>query len=154
MAYLTEENVFFKFKDTCSSHKELTNVLLLCVCESNYYYCYCHSNKRTTTCSLCDLCNFLSDESNKIENLSIKKFLQCNYNKREKLDVVLNLITPFFNRIKAEKEDALDFFNKEYYWHSRDIRTGDIRFLSLDQIIESDKELVKNNPHLYKHDHS
>lgn len=143
MAYLTEENVFLKFKDTCSSHKELTNVLLLCVCESNYYYCYCHSNKRTTTCSLCDLCNFLSDESNKIENLSIKKFLQCNYNKRA-----------FFNRIKAEKEDALDFFNKEYYWHSRDIRTGDIRFLSLDQIIESDKELVKNNPHLYKHDHS
>ena len=110
MAYLTEENVFFKFKDTCSSHKELTNVLLLCVCESNYYYCYCHSNKRKTTCSLCDLCNFLSDESNRIENLSIKKFLQVNYNKREKLDIVLNLITPFFNRIKAEKEDALDFF--------------------------------------------
>ena len=122
--------------------------MLLSVCESNYYYCYCHGNKPTTTCSLCDLCNFLSDESNKIENLSIKKFLQVNYNKREKLDVVLNLISLFLNRIKAEKKDALDFFNKEYYWHSRDIRTGDIRIVSLDQIIENDKELVKNNPQL------
>ena len=82
----------------------------------------------------------------KIENLSCKKFLQLNYAKREKLDIFINLISPFFNRIKSEKEATLDFFNKEYYWHSRDIRTGDVSFVTLDQIIENDKQLVKNSP--------
>ena len=75
--------------------------------------------------------------------------MQLNYAKREKLDMFINLISPFFDRIKVEKETALDFFNKEYYWHSRDIKTGDIRFVSLDQIIENDKDLVKNNPELF-----
>ena len=145
---MDKNDAFFKYKDTSAIHKELTNVLLLCTEESNYYYCYCDSDKRTTF-SLCDLCQFLSDENNKIENLSCKKFLQLNYAKREKLDMFINLISPFFNRIKVEKETALDFFNKEYYWHSRDIKTGDIRFVSLDQIIENDKDLVKNNPELF-----
>ena len=82
----------------------------------------------------------------KIENLSCKKFLQLNYAKREKLDIFINLISPFFNRIKSEKEAALDFFNKEYYWHSRDICMGDVSFITVDQIIENDKQLVKNSP--------
>ena len=88
----------------------------------------------------------------KIENLSCRKFLQLNYAKKEKLDIVISLISPFFNRIKSEKEAASDFFNKEYYWHSRDISTGDVKFVSLDQIIESDKQLVKDNPQLFNLD--
>ena len=136
-------NVFCRCNDTRSLHKEFTNILLLCTEESNYYYCYCDTNK-LTSCSLCQFCRFLSDA--KIENLSCKKFLQLNYAKREKLDIFINLISPFFNRIKSEKEATLDFFNKEYYWHSRDIRTGDVNFVTLDQIIENDKQLVKNSP--------
>ena len=135
--------------NTCSLHKELTNVLLFCTEESNYFYCYCDNVKRTT-CSLCELVQFLRDENNKIENLSCKKFLQLNYGKREKLDLFINLISPFFIRIKNEKEAALDFFNKEYYWHSRNIKTGEVHFVSLSQIIENDKDLVKNNPELFK----
>ena len=142
-------NVFCKYNDTRSLHKELTNILLLCTEESNYYYCYCDIDNRIT-CSLCQFCQFLPDA--KIENLSCQKFLQLNYAKREKLDIVVSLISPFFNRIKSEKEAALDFFNKEYYWHSRDISTGDVKFVSLDEIIESDKQLVKDNPLLFNLD--
>ena len=133
-------NVFCKYNDTRSLHKELTNILLLCTEESNYYYCYCDIDNRIT----CSLCQFLPDA--KIENLSCRKFLQ------EKLDMVISLISPFLNRIKSEKEAALDFFNKEYYWHSRDISTGDVKFVSLDEIIESDKQLVKDNPQLFNLD--
>ena len=133
-------NVFCKYNDTRSLHKELTNILLLCTEESNYYYCYCDIDNRIT----CSLCQFLPDA--KIENLSCRKFLQ------EKLDMVISLISPFLNRIKFEKEAALDFFNKEYYWHSRDISTGDVKFVSLDEIIESDQQLVKDNPQLFNLD--
>ena len=133
-------NVFCKYNDTRSLHKELTNILLLCTEESNYYYCYCDIDNRIT----CSLCQFLPDA--KIENLSCRKFLQ------EKLDMVISLISPFLNRIKSEKEAALDFFNKEYYWHSRDISTGDVKFVSLDEIIESDQQLVKDNPQLFNLD--
>ena len=145
---MDKDNVFYKYQTVHSLHKELTNVLLLCTEESNYYYCYCDSVK-PRLCSLCELCQFLSDENNKVENLSCKKFLQLNYNKKEKLDLFVNLISPFFTRIKVEKETALDFFNKEYYWHSRDIKTGQVHFVTLDQIIENDKDLVNNNPQLF-----
>ena len=129
-------NLFRKYNDTKSLHKELTNILLLCTEESNYYYCYCDGDQ---ICSLCQLCQFLLDA--KIENQSCRKFLQLNYAKREKLEMVVSLISPFFNRIKSEKEAALDFFNKEYYWHSRDISSGDVKFVTLDEIIEGDKVL-------------
>ena len=147
---MDKDNFFYKYNymNVRSLHKELTNVLLLCMEESNSFYCYCDNVKRTT-CSLRELCQFLRDENKKIENLSCKTFLQLNYSKREKLDLFINLISPFFTRIKVEKEAALDFFNKEYYWHSRDIKTGEVHFVSLDQIIENDKDLVKNNPELF-----
>ena len=110
---MDKDNFFYKYNymNTRSLHKELTNVLLLCTEESNYFYCYC-DNVKGTTCSLCELVQFLRDENNKIQNLSCKKFLQLNYSKREKLDLFINLISPFFTRIKIEKEATLDFLIK------------------------------------------
>ena len=48
-----------------------------------------------------------------------------------------------------KKKQLWIFFNKEYYWHSRNIKTGEVHFVSLSQIIENDKDLVKNNPELF-----
>ena len=48
-------NVFCRCNDTRSLHKELTNILLLCTEESNYYYCSCDTNKRAT----CQFVNFV-----------------------------------------------------------------------------------------------
>ena len=141
-------NVFCKYNDTRSLHKELTNILLLCTEESNYYYCYCDIDNRIT-CSLCQFCQFLPDA--KIENLSCRNFLQLNYAKREKLDIVVSLISPFFNRIKSEKEAALDFLIRNTTG-IQEISTGDVKFVSLDEIIESDKQLVKDNPLLFNLD--
>ena len=134
-----EDSPFFKYHTTRSLHRELTNIFLLCINESNYYYCYCNINE-IAICSLCKLCQYLRDC--KIDNLSCDKFLQLNYNKKDKLDLLVSLISPFFSLIKSEKKDALHFFSKEYYCYSRDISTRDIKFLSLDQIIEKNKAKV------------
>ena len=44
---------------------------------------------------------------------------------------------------------ALDLFNKEYGWVYKDIQEGSYLTMTLTEIIDSDKELVKNNAHLF-----
>ena len=131
------DDIFKKYDTARSLYRELTNILLLCINESNYYYHYCDNDKHIN-CTLCQFCEYFPDV--KIENLSCEKFLQLNYNKKDKLNTVVDLIRPFFDQVKSEKKGALDFFYKEYYWHSRDIATGDIKYVSLDEIIESNKK--------------
>ena len=75
---------FMKFESTSELHKELTNILLLATEDSNFFYCYCEKNGRK--CDLCDLCHYLFDDNNLMEGLPPKKFLQLNYDKREKLE--------------------------------------------------------------------
>ena len=96
-------------------HRELTNILLLATEDSNYFYCFCDKFSETkSTCDLCCLCEFLSDENNLMDGLSPKKFLQLNYNNRLKLEEFANKILPFFKRIQLNNVRALDFFQKEY----------------------------------------
>ena len=126
------DNVFAKYQTARSLHRELMNILLLCVNDSNFYYCYCDDQKR---CSLCEFCEYFPNI--KIDNMTCEKFLQLNRNKKDKLDELLTLLKPFYDKIKSEKENALEFFYKEYYWFSRDISAGRISYVTLDEIIES-----------------
>ena len=133
------DEVFAKYNTARSLYRELMNIFLLCIHESNYYYCYFHKEKRPK-CTLCEFCDYFSDA--KIENTPIKNFLIKNHNKKDQLDRIVDLIKPFFDKVKFESKDSLEFFNKEYYWHSRDISTGTISYVTLDQIIE--EEIIKN----------
>ena len=133
------EDVFAKYNTARSLFKELMNIFLLCTYESNYYYCYCHK-KRQPKCTLCEFCEHFCNV--KIENKPIKNFLIQNNKEKDQLNKIVNLIKPFFDKVKFENKGSLEFFNKEYYWHSRDISTGTISYLTLDQIIE--EEIVKN----------
>ena len=133
------DNVFAKYNTAKSLHRELMNILLLCTHESNYYYCYCHKEKQPK-CTLCEFCEYFCNV--KIENISIENFLITNYKKKDQLNKIVNLIKLFFDKVKFENEGSLDFFNKEYYWHSRDISTGTISYVTLDQIIE--EKIIKN----------
>lgn len=126
------DEVFAKYDTARSLFRELMNILLLCTHDSNYYYCYC---KAPNKCTLCEFCDYFPDA--KIDNIPIKSFLELNRNQKDKLDtVVRQTIKPFFDKVKSEnQQDSLQFFNKEYYWHSRDIATGTIKHVSLDEII-------------------
>ena len=102
-----ENSVFFKYHTARSLYRELTNIYLLCIKESNYYYCYCNTNE-IVICSLCRLCQYFRDA--KIDNLLCEQFLQLNYNKKDKLYLLVSLISPFFSLIKSEKKRRFTFF--------------------------------------------
>ena len=125
-------SVFAKYHTARSLYKELKNILLLCIHESNYYYCYC--DKQNQKCSLCQFCEYFPDV--KIENKPIECFLDSNRNQKQKLDLVVDLINPLYQKILLENKSSLQFFNKEYYWHLRDIATGTIKYVSLNDIID------------------
>ena len=128
------DQVFAKYNTAKSLHRELMNILLLCTHESNYYYCYCHKEKLPKR-TLCEFCDYFPEA--KIDNMLIKNFLEKNFKEKDQLDKVVNLIKPFFDKVKSEDKGSLKFFNKEYYWHSRDIATGTIKYVSLDEIIDN-----------------
>ena len=131
-------------------HKELTNILLLATEDSNFFYCYCDKFSETRSkCDLCALCEFLFDDDNLMDGLPPKKFLQLNYDNRVKLEEFASKISPFFKRIERNDRRALEFFDKEYVWTLKDYSSATYYSMTLTEIIENDKDLVKNNPQLF-----
>ena len=117
--------------------------------DSNFFYCYC---VKYSECDLCALCHFLSDDNNLMDGLPSRKFLQLNYLNRDKLDKFTNKIFRFFERMDQFGKRSLDFFNKGYEWCLKDYSTATYNTMTLTEKIESDKEFVKHNPHLFDRD--
>ena len=142
---------YIKYDSTSELHTELTNILLLCIEDiSSYYYCECSEEKGD--CELCNFIEFLAqiEEENLIDGLGFREFLQVNYNNRDKLEEFSFLILPFFQKMELNQKDALEFFQKSRYtWSSRDNETGRSHYLSLEEVIENEKDLVRANPHLF-----
>ena len=59
-----------------------------------------------------------------MEGLPPKKFLQLNYDKREKLEDFADNISIFFERMEHYDKRSLDFFNKEYEWFCKNWGDG------------------------------
>ena len=141
---------YIKYNSTSELHTELTNIVLLCLEEDNsYFYCYC--GEEFGDCDLCDLITFLVDvyDGNSMDGLSPRKFLQKNYNNRQKLEEFSLKILPFFQKMEMNHEPCLDFFQRRYHWSSRDKSAGTTYSLSLEEVIENEKEMVDANPSLY-----
>ena len=141
---------FIKYDSTSELHKELTNILLLATEDSNFFYCYCDKfSERRSKCDLCGLCECLCDDDNLTDGLPPKKFLQLNYDNRAKLDEFASKISPFFKRMERNSKRSLELFDKEYVWTLKDYSSGTYYSMTLTEIIENDKDLVKNNPQLF-----
>ena len=141
---------YIKYNSTSELHTELTNIVLLCLEEDNsHFYCYC--GEEFGDCDLCDLITFLVDvyDENSMDGLSPRKFLQKNYNNRQKLEEFSLKILPFFQKMETNHEPCLDFFQRRYNWSSRDKSAGITYSLSLEEVIENEKEMVDANPSLY-----
>ena len=143
---MLKEN-FLKFDSIEKLHCELTNIMLISSESSNYFYCYCTNDGKQ--CDFCDLVHFLCSTENLIDGLPPAKFLKFYHSSREKLESFRDRIFLFFEKIDRNCSDALDFFNKEYEWVHKDIQEGTCSTMTLTEIIDSDKELVKYNPHLF-----
>ena len=134
---------FIKYNSKSELHRELTNILLLATEDSNDFYCFRDKFlEMKSKCDLCSLCEYLFDENN----------LQLNYNNRLKLEEFSDKILPFFKRIQLNDARALEFFHKEYSWSLKDYSEGKTYEMSLDEIIESDIDLVKKNQELFDKD--
>ena len=49
----------------------------------------------------------------------------------------------------SKDERSLEFFDKDYEWSLRNSQEGTYSTMTLDEIIDSDKQYVKNNPKLF-----
>ena len=141
---------YIKYNSTSELHTELTNIILLCLEDYNsYYYCYC--NEEIGDCDLCKLIEFLANinDEDLISGLSPRKFLQFNYNNRSKLEEFSSRILPFFQKIEINNEKSPEFFQKRYHWSMRDRSDGTYSSLTLEEVIENEKEIVDSNPSFY-----
>ena len=141
---------YIKYDTTAELHKELTNIILLCLEEiSSYFYCYC--GEEFGDCDLCNLIEFLAniEDENLMDGLSPRKFLQRNYNNRDKLEEFSLKILPFFQKMEMNREECLDFFKKRYHWSMKDRLHGTTHSLTLEEVIENEKEMVDANPNFY-----
>ena len=141
---------YIKYDSTSELHTELTNIVLLCLEDtSSYFYCYC--NEETGDCDLCKLIEFFANinDEDLIDGLPARKFLQFNYNNRSKSEEFSLIVLPFFQKIEMNHKETLDFFEKRYHWSIRDRNDGSYYSLTLEEVIENEKEFVENNPILY-----
>ena len=138
---------FIEYDTTAELHKELTNITLLCLEEiSSYFYCYC--GEEFGECDLCKLIEFLAniDDEKLMDGVSPRKFLQINYNNREKLEEFSLKILPFFQKMEMNNENCLDFFHKRYRRSMVNSFHKISYYLTLEEIIENEKEMVDANP--------
>ena len=130
---------YITYNSTSELHRELTNILLLCLEDiSSFYYCYC--GEEFGDCGLCALIEFFADveEKNEMEGLSPRKFLAKNYNKRLKLEEFSLKILPFFEKMEKDHDPSLDFLNKRYSWSCKDRANGTTHDLTLEEVIENE----------------
>ena len=130
---------FITYNSTSELHRELTNIVLLCMEDNNSYY-YCYSGEEFGDCNLCKLIDFLFDieKKNLMDGLSPRSFLAKNHNNRSKLEEFSLKILPFFEKMKEDFPPALDFFQKNYHWSSRDRVSGKFYDISLEEAIENE----------------
>ena len=130
---------YINYDSTSQLHRELTNIVLLCVEDSSsLYYCYC--GEEYGDCGLCQMTLFSTDpfEENLMEGLTPRKFLAKNYNKRARLEEFALKILPFFEKMDKDHDPSLDFFRKDYSWSFREKLTGKTLHVDLDEAVENE----------------
>ena len=130
---------YITYDTTSHLHRELTNIVLLCVEDSaSLYYCYC--GEEFGTCGLCLLTEFLLDphEENLMDGITPRKFLAKNYNKRERLDEFALRILPFFEKMEKDHDPSLDYFRKDYSWSMKEKSTGRTLHVDLNEAVENE----------------
>lgn len=137
--YAETKEEFIKFNNTKKLFKELYNVCLLFKDSSSWYYCSC-INLRSGT-KKCELCKF--DES--FDDKSQEKYLITNRNNAEKLQKIVDIYWSYIVKIQNQDRSALNFFEKEYVWTFRDYRNQTEARSELDEIIESNEEIITSS---------
>ena len=145
--YAKTKQEFIKYNNARELFKELYNVTMLFKNSDHWYYCYCR-NLRAKKIK-CGLCKFDDCFDNKYK----EKFMITYRNDVEKLQEIVDIYWSYVQKIKEQDESALDFFCKEYVWTFRDYRQCIDSRSELDQIIDSNEEIINKHglTYFFKH---
>ena len=85
-----------------------------------------------------------------IDGMCVLEFLDGHSEDMVKLNKLAKLIWPFIRKIYFLRRDYLEFFDDEYVWTHRDWNTFETSRVSLREIIDYHKELIRlNGPEQY-----
>ena len=142
---------FLKFNDVKKLHFELTNIVYIAREKDESWYCFCdeitcccfkQTNKKK--CTLCLFCEKMF-KKHLIDNMEAREFLLRNRKNEQKLREFVDLIWTFFQKMAFLNKRSLQFFNDEYRWSMRNYQEGTTSSLTMEEIIESNIELVELN---------
>ena len=80
-----------------------------------------------------------------IDGLCVLEFLDRHSEDKVKLNQLAKLIWPFIRKINFLRRDYREFFDDEYVWTHRNWNTFETSRVSLREIIDYDKELIRFN---------
>ena len=160
----TMKKRFFKYENTIDLHFELMNIVLLMQNQypnSMTYYCYC--NKVTCcfsffkrffkkTCAMCRLYDFCSPyNGHSIDGMYINECLDRNSEDLTQLRRLAHRLYVFFRTTYLRDRSCLNLFYDQYEWSFQDWNDPNCYGqLSLRQIIENDKDMIRlNGPEYY-----
>ena len=146
-AYATTKEEFIKYSNARELFKELYNVCMLFKNTDHWYYCNCRDlRSQKIKCTLCKFDDSFDDKSK-------EKFMIKYRNNVEKLQEIVEIYWSFVRKIQHEDKSALNFFAKECVWTFRDYRQGIDSRCELDEIIESNEEIINRSglQHFFKH---
>ena len=146
-AYAKTKQEFIKYTNARELFKELYNVCMLFKNTDHWYYCNCR-NLRSTKVK-CTLCRFDDSFDSKFN----EKYMITYRHNVEKLQQLVDIYWSFIQQLQKEDASALNFFEKEYVWTFRDYRQGIDSRCELDQIIDSNEEIINSSglQHFFKH---
>ena len=145
--YAKTKQEFIKYNNARELFKELYNVTMLFKNSDHWYYCYCRNLRaQKIKCGLCKFDDCFDDKYK-------EKFMITYRNDVEKLQEIVNIYWSYVQKIKEQDESALDFFCKEYVWTFRDYRQCIDSRSELDQIIDSNEEIINKHglTYFFKH---
>ena len=145
--YAKTKQEFIKYNNARELFKELYNVTMLFKNSDHWYYCYCRNLRaQKIKCGLCKFDDCFNDKSK-------EKFMIKYRNDVEKLQEIVDIYWSYVQKIKEQDESALDFFCKEYVWTFRDYRQCIDSRSELDQIIDSNEEIINKHglTYFFKH---
>ena len=146
-AYAKTKQEFITFSNARELFKQLYNVCMLFKNTDHWYYCNCR-NLRSGKVK-CTLCRF----EDSFDDKSKEKYMINYRHDVEKLQKIVDIYWSFVQQLQKEDPSALDFFNKEYVWTFRDYKNGTESRCDLDQIIDSNEEIITSSglQHFFKH---
>ena len=145
--YAETKQEFIKYNNARELFKELYNVTMLFKNSDHWYYCYCRNLRaQKIKCGLCKFDDCFDDKYK-------EKFIITYRNDVEKLQEIVDIYWSYVQIIKEQDKSALDFFCKEYVWTFRDYRQCIDSRSELDQIIDSNEEIINKHglTYFFKH---